>query len=78
MYKREKSSQNKIIQAGSINEKRLILHKKLNNLSPSDVRTMRVRGSRVGTIRRGAATGISEFQVLFLEGLVETDKKEKS
>ena len=46
----------------SISEKRLTLHKKLDNLSPSDVRTMGVRGSRVRTIRRGAATGISEFQ----------------
>ena len=35
----------------------MTLHKKLNNLSPSDVRTMGVR-----TIRRGTATGVSKFQ----------------
>ena len=40
----------------------MTLHKKLNYLSPSNVRTMWVRGSRVRTIRRGTATGISKFQ----------------
>ena len=42
--------------------KKLTLHKELNYLSPSNVRTMWVSGSRVRTTRRGAATGVRKFQ----------------
>ena len=42
--------------------KKLTLHKELNYLSPSNVRTMWIRSSRVRTIRRGTATGVRKFQ----------------
>ena len=42
--------------------RKLILYKELSKLPSSDERTVRVRGSRVGTIRRGTATGVGEFQ----------------
>ena len=38
------------------------LHKELSKFSSSDKGTVRVRGPGVGTIRRGAATGIGEIQ----------------
>ena len=41
---------------------KLVLHKELSKFSSSDKRTVRVRGPRVGTIRRAAATGVGEFQ----------------
>ena len=41
---------------------KLTLYKKLSKLSSPDKRTVRVRGSRVETIRRGTATGVGEFQ----------------
>ena len=42
--------------------RKLTLLKELSKLPSSDKRTVRVRGCRVGTIRRGTATGVGEFQ----------------
>ena len=47
---------------GKIQWEKSNLHKELSKFSSSDKGTVRVRGPRVGTIRRGAATGVGEFQ----------------
>ena len=60
VQKKKKYDKDKIIQEDLM--RKLVLHKELSKFSSSDKRTVRVKGPRMGTISRGAATGVGEFQ----------------